>query len=90
MQYLNIILSVLPQPGHFFLSRRYALQIPQFMPQGAIIDLSKLVEYIFHFPFPEPRCIHQWNVDILLPFDDAASAACIYVFKQAIAHPTPA
>jgi len=27
------------QPGHLFLSRRYATQIPQFIPQGAISEV---------------------------------------------------
>jgi hypothetical protein len=28
------------QPGHLFLSLRYAMQIPQFIPQGAINDVA--------------------------------------------------
>jgi hypothetical protein len=32
------------QPGQLFFSRKNAIQVPQFMPQGAICFLSKILE----------------------------------------------
>jgi hypothetical protein len=34
------------QPGHLFLSLRYAMQVPQFIPQGAIRCFSKVTGWI--------------------------------------------
>ena len=40
LRQLNDLLSLLPlQPGQFFFSLRYAIQIPQFIPQGAMSEL---------------------------------------------------
>lgn len=40
VQLADLLISGPLQPGHLFLSRRYAMQMPQFIPHGAIIEIS--------------------------------------------------
>ena len=40
VQLADLLSSEPLQPGHFFFSRRYAMQMPQFIPHGAISENS--------------------------------------------------
>lgn len=56
------------QPGHLFFSRRYALQIPQFIPQGATRERSFNEDISLTNPSKSSKISDFWELENTMYF----------------------